>query len=108
MNIAPPIKHCQKTKLRQHRTKIVRQKRSQIFCQIVQKFCRHTIVCQEISAQDDEKERPKEVPLGYKFMTCKVFRRALCGVALKIKFIKDDDEGILPYFKEEDAEKLDF
>ena len=27
---------------------------------------------------------------------------------LKIKFIKDDDEGILPYFKEEDTEKLDF
>ena len=41
-------------------------------------------------------------------MTYKVVRRALCGVALNIKFIKDDDEGILPYFKEEDAEKLDF
>ena len=68
---------------RQHRTKIVRQKRCQIFRQIVQKFCRHTIVCQEIYVQDDGKEHPKEVPLGYKFMTCKVVRRALCGVALK-------------------------
>ena len=46
--------------------------------------------------------------MGYKFMTYKVVRRALCGVALKIKFIKDDDEEILPYFEEEDAEKLDF
>ena len=27
---------------------------------------------------------------------------------LKIKFIKDDDEGILPYCEEEDAEKLYF
>ena len=27
---------------------------------------------------------------------------------LKIKFIKDDDEGILPYFEEEDAEKFYF
>ena len=70
--------------LGQHRTKIVRQKRSQIFRQIVLKFCRHTAVCQEISVQDDGKERPKEVPLGYKFMTCKVVRRALCGVALAI------------------------
>lgn len=26
----------------------------------------------------------------------------------KIKFIKDDDEGILVYSKEEDAEKFDF
>lgn len=26
----------------------------------------------------------------------------------KIKFIKDDDEGILPYGEEEDAEKFDF
>ena len=31
-----------------------------------------------------EKIRPKEVPLGYKFMTYKVVRRALCGVALKV------------------------
>ena len=27
---------------------------------------------------------------------------------LKIKFIKDDDEGILPYCEEEDAEKFYF
>ena len=47
----------------------------------------------------------------------KICRKSVCwqilllhqlNIALKIKFIKDDDEGILPYFKEEDAEKLDF
>ena len=41
--------------LRQHRTKIVPKMRRQIFCQIVQKFCRHTVVCQEISVQDHGK-----------------------------------------------------
>ena len=29
-------------------------------------------------------------------------------MTLKIKFIKDDDEGILPYCEEEDAEKFYF
>ena len=47
---------CTKKALRQHRTKIVRQKRSQIFRQIVQKFCRHTVVWQKISVQDDGKD----------------------------------------------------
>ena len=41
--------------LRHHRTEIVRQMCSQIFRQIVQKFCRHTVVCQEIYVQDDGK-----------------------------------------------------
>ena len=34
--------------LRQHRTKIVRQMRSQIFCQIAQKRRRHTVVRQGV------------------------------------------------------------
>ena len=38
--------------LGQHRTEIVVQMRSQIFRQIVQKFCRHTDVCQKIYVQD--------------------------------------------------------
>ncbi len=38
--------------LRQHRTEIAAQIRSQIFRQIVQKFCRHTDVCQKIYVQD--------------------------------------------------------
>ena len=38
--------------LRQHRTEIAAQIRSQIFRQIVQKFCRHTDVCQGICVQD--------------------------------------------------------
>ncbi|MBP3243175.1 MAG: hypothetical protein J6L99_04900, partial [Ruminococcus sp.] len=38
--------------LRQHRTEIAVQIRSQIFRQIVQKFCRHTDVCQKIYVQD--------------------------------------------------------
>ena len=37
---------------RQHRTEIAAQIRSQIFRQIVQKFCRHTDVCQKIYVQD--------------------------------------------------------
>ena len=41
--------------LRQHRTKLVLNMRRQIFRQIVQKFRRHTDVCQEISVQDDGK-----------------------------------------------------
>ena len=40
---------------RQHRTEIVRQMRSQIFRQIVQKRRRHTDVCQGVSVQDDGK-----------------------------------------------------
>ena len=40
------------TYFRQHRTEIVVQMRSQIFRQIVQKFCRHTDVCQKIYVQD--------------------------------------------------------
>ncbi|MCQ2470145.1 MAG: hypothetical protein MJ100_10080 [Ruminococcus sp.] len=39
---------------------------------------------------------------------CVSVAQSLCGVALKIKFIKDDDEEILPYFEEKDAEKSDF
>ena len=38
--------------LRQHCTEIVVQMRSEIFRQIVQKFCRHTDVCQKIYVQD--------------------------------------------------------
>ena len=38
--------------LRQHRTEIVVQMRSQIFRQIVHKFRRHTNVCQGICVQD--------------------------------------------------------
>ena len=52
--------------LRQHRTRIVRKMRSQIFCQIVQKFCRHTDVCQEISVLYDGKSasRLRAKPTG--------------------------------------------
>jgi hypothetical protein len=45
----------QKLYSRQHRTKIVRQMRRQIFCQIVQKSCRQAIACQRIFVQDDGK-----------------------------------------------------
>ena len=45
--------------LRPHRIIIVVRLRSQIFRQIVQKFCRHTNVCQEISVQDDGKYASK-------------------------------------------------
>ena len=40
--------------------------RSQIFCQIVQKFCRHTDVCQEISVLYDGKSasRLRAKPTG--------------------------------------------
>jgi hypothetical protein len=41
--------------LGQHRTKIVRQMRRQIFCQIVQKSCRQAVACQRIFVQDDGK-----------------------------------------------------
>ena len=41
--------------LRQHRTKLVRKVRSQIFRQIAQKFRRHTAVWQGISGQYDGK-----------------------------------------------------
>ena len=42
--------------LRQYRIIIVVRLRSQIFRQVVQKFRRHTNVCQEISVQDDGKD----------------------------------------------------
>ena len=42
-------------KIRQYRTEIVRQMRSQIFRQIVQKRRRNTVVFQEVSVQDDGK-----------------------------------------------------
>ena len=42
----------QRRVLRQHRTEIVVQMRSQILRQIVHKFRRHTDVCQEICVQD--------------------------------------------------------
>ncbi|MGN0655472.1 MAG: hypothetical protein ACI4KR_01640 [Ruminiclostridium sp.] len=45
--------------LRQYRIIIVVRPRSQIFRQIVQKFRRHTNVCQEISVQDDGKDASK-------------------------------------------------
>ena len=43
------------TVLRQHRTKLVRKMRRQIFRQIVQKFRRRAGARQEISVQDDGK-----------------------------------------------------
>ena len=46
-------------KLRLYRIIIAVRLRSQIFRQIVQKFCRHTNVCQEISVQDDGKYASK-------------------------------------------------
>ena len=59
--------------LRQHRTEIVVQMRSQIFRQIVHKFRRHTDVCQESCVQDAGK---------YEGQMChKAVRRSLCGVA---------------------------
>ena len=42
-------------KIRQYRTEIVRQMRSQIFRQIVQKRRRNTVVFQGVSVQDDGK-----------------------------------------------------
>ena len=60
---------CPRKEYRLYRTKIVRVLRSQIFCQIVQKFCRHTDVCKEITVQDDGKDasktrtKPLRVPL---------------------------------------------
>ena len=59
---------------RQYRTKIARKVRSQIFRQIVPKFCRHTGVCQEILVQDDGNR--------CKRFACKGVSRSLCGVAL--------------------------
>ena len=60
--------------LRQHRTEIVVQMRSQIFRQIVHKFRRHTDVCQGICVQDAGK---------YEGQMCrKAVRQSLCGVAL--------------------------
>ena len=41
--------------LRQYRTEIVPKMRSRFFRQSVQKSCRHTAVCQEISVQYDGK-----------------------------------------------------
>ena len=41
--------------LRRHRTELVRKMRSQIFRQIVQKFRRQAVACQEISVQYDGK-----------------------------------------------------
>ena len=62
--------------LRQHRTEIVVQMRSQIFRQIVHKFRRHTDVCQEICVQDAGK---------YEGQMChKAVRRSLCSVALRV------------------------
>jgi len=45
----------QKNLLRQYRTKIAVHTRSQIFRQIVQKFRRQAVACQEISVQYDGK-----------------------------------------------------
>ncbi len=62
--------------LRQYRTEIVRQMRSQIFCQIVQIECSHTpCMASEIYA---------EWWKICKQMACKAVRRSLCGVALSV------------------------
>jgi hypothetical protein len=62
------------TVLWQHRTKIVRQMRSQIFCQMKQKAECILCVCTSIFVKYDGKY------VGQ--MTCKIARCSLCGVAL--------------------------
>ena len=62
-------KYCdiiQVTNLWQHRIKLVRKMRSQIFRQVVQKFRRQADACQEISVQDDGKyaSRLRTKPTG--------------------------------------------
>ena len=65
--------------LRQYRTKIVPQMRSQIFRQIVQKFRRHTDVCRGIFVQDDGKyaSRCGAKPQGG---LCAVLPKLLCRI----------------------------
>ena len=56
---------CYNGLLRQYRIIIVARTRRQIFRQVVQKFCRHTNVCQEISVQEVKR-------VSEKIPTCKL------------------------------------
>ena len=99
--------------LRQYRTELVRKMRSQIFRQIVQKFRRHTDVCQGIFVRNGEKyaSRFRAKPSNRRAKTLSkisVFARLLI-VHLRIRHALRSGESVRPFEpKIKPAEPVEF